>query len=1199
MMAWYRGAFAALIGTLLLAVAGPADAASAVNAKVLSVDLAPKIAAAANRRERFAVDVPHAASVEDAGNWETTGETSTWRYAVRIPTAVSLSFHARTFELPPGAMLTVTANDGTRAVYTRESVRGELWSRIQKGDALSFELRVASVDRAQVQFALASLQAGYRALGGVGADHPAYRKTLGVSQTATASTCVRNFACEETAQNSRNARATAAIVLDGVALCSATLVNNLRNDGTAYLLTARHCQVNPSGGLVVYWDAVSPCGSVLGSVFDTRTAVDFATARTAFEQQDVWLLRLDSAISAAQPYFAGWDATGGTFVGGYSPHHAFGRARQYAGWFGQAALVTLPANTLGVGYDSTYWGVVNAVGSVGSGASGGGLFNPEHRLVGIASLAQQNAGGEGTCPAAAPPAPDSETAVALYNSLAAVWQSNADTTSFTNPVTLQSLLDPDDTGARISDGFEMLTGVSFYATSGYALTGQSITLKWSSGTGVTCVASRGAAGDGWSGSRPGSGSFDVIEYEAGVVRYDLRCTDGTRYVTRTAQVIWNESVPSLLFSGATGVFLGGAANLTWSANVQPCVASGGVSGDGWAGGKPARGSQDVSASQAGDVAYTVACGSGERSVTGSVTVTYSTPYATLQALSNNMRIGSVVTLVQTGGGTSCQRTGGAPGDGWTGSTAFHPARVTSTTPGTYRYTLTCNGGPTPAVASVDLTFTNAAPTATIVPSRTSAEVFALPVSQLSPEQSIEFAWNSNIAPCQVVYDGPGSEDGAATPAMDQQGRGTVQSGQIVTGTYVYTVRCVNGADSVTASTTVQFVPQAPHVYMDVQGERIAANEPVSIGWNSNTGPCIASGGAPGDGWAGSQGSQGGFVNVTLTTPGTYTYTMTCGTAANTVSRSVDITLGASVVSFEPHEIQAFVGRGVLLRWAGTVGPCTLTGDWAGNFASSGGNVVVSSGVGTRTYGVRCGTTSFVEATTQVTFRPLPIVDISASRTQAAVNTPVTLNWTSSNATSCQVEGSGSSDWSGTLPTSGSRVVTRSSAGSFGFYINCDDVLDAVVVEFTDAVSSPPPQAEPPTLSLSIDHATRVSGESVTLTWTTTHAASCRGTGGVNGDGWAGVLPVSGTRKLTITGSGTLNWGMTCSGAPPAAIATVSATYSIAPSNPPPSNGGGGSGGGGSLDSALIAILWALLSIQAARRLRRVPRSMVTGQETAT
>ena len=75
------------------------------------------------------MDVPHAASTADAGSWETIGNTSTWRYAVRIPTAVSLSFHASKFDLPAGATLTVTANDGTRAIYTQTSVRGELWSR--------------------------------------------------------------------------------------------------------------------------------------------------------------------------------------------------------------------------------------------------------------------------------------------------------------------------------------------------------------------------------------------------------------------------------------------------------------------------------------------------------------------------------------------------------------------------------------------------------------------------------------------------------------------------------------------------------------------------------------------------------------------------------------------------------------------------------------------------------------------------------------------------------------------------------------------------------------------------------------------------------------------------------------------------------------------------------------------------------------
>ena len=47
---WFRGVFNVLIGTLALASAGHAIAASAVNAKILDVDLAPKIAAAATHR---------------------------------------------------------------------------------------------------------------------------------------------------------------------------------------------------------------------------------------------------------------------------------------------------------------------------------------------------------------------------------------------------------------------------------------------------------------------------------------------------------------------------------------------------------------------------------------------------------------------------------------------------------------------------------------------------------------------------------------------------------------------------------------------------------------------------------------------------------------------------------------------------------------------------------------------------------------------------------------------------------------------------------------------------------------------------------------------------------------------------------------------------------------------------------------------
>jgi hypothetical protein len=326
--------------------------------------------------------------------------------------------------------------------------------------------------------------------------------------------------------------------------------------------------------------------------------------------------------------------------------------------------------------------------------------------------------------------------------------------------------------------------------------------------------------------------------------------------------------------------------------------------------------------------------------------------------------------------------------------------------------------------------------------------------------------------------------------------------------------------------------------------------------------------------------------------------MTCGTAPGVVSGTVAVTLPEAAVSFDPHPTETYVGRGVVLRWTGTVGPCTLSGDWSSptTFPANGGNVVIGDGVGTRTYGVRCGTSSIVEATTQVTFVPLPVVDITASSPRVAVNTPVTLSWSSSDAASCTASSpSGAEDWNGILATSGTRVVTRSTPVSVGFYVDCDGVSDVVIVEFYSPTSSPP-TASPPTLSFSIDQPTRVSGEAVTLTWTTTRAAGCRGTGGVNGDGWSGAKSVSGSLRIVITGSGSFTWSLVCSGAPPAASASVTATYSAAPpTNPPPSGGGGtgnggGGGGGGRLDLSLFALLALLLCSHGLRWARRDVRA---------
>lgn len=105
-----------------------------------------------------------------------------------------------------------------------------------------------------------------------------------------------------------------------------------------------------------------------------------------------------SAVESA--FYSGWDATGGSFVGGYSAHYALGNTRQYTGWYGQAYYQLVSGSQLGVGYDSTFWDLVNQVGSIGPGASGSGVYDPNNRLVGtiVQGVAQSSqADSPGVC----------------------------------------------------------------------------------------------------------------------------------------------------------------------------------------------------------------------------------------------------------------------------------------------------------------------------------------------------------------------------------------------------------------------------------------------------------------------------------------------------------------------------------------------------------------------------------------------------------------------------------------------------------------------------------------------------------------------------------------------------------------------------------------------------------------------------------
>jgi hypothetical protein len=308
--------------------------------------------------------------------------------------------------------------------------------------------------------------------------------------------CVQNYVCDATAATQSSANASVAIVISNEFECSATLVNDVPQDGAPYLLTARHCENGEDGGgdpaaassVQVYWNSVTPCGQTLQSIFDSYSQVQ-SGATTVVEQQDEWLIRLDSQPAWSSVYYAGWDASGSNLVDGYSVEFSNADTQQYVTWSGTAIAESLSAQALGVGYASTYWGVVNSLGSVDHGASGSALFNKNNLVVGSASRAVVE-----QCPASPPPAPSTNTVVALYNQLASTWNSTADATSSTGSTTMASVLDPANTGGTVMAG---IAGppptAAISASQSSSQTGSGIQLQFEGSLGAVCTATGGGA----------------------------------------------------------------------------------------------------------------------------------------------------------------------------------------------------------------------------------------------------------------------------------------------------------------------------------------------------------------------------------------------------------------------------------------------------------------------------------------------------------------------------------------------------------------------------------------------------------------------------------------------------------------------------------------------------------------------------------
>lgn len=407
------------------------------------------------RAPKFASTCKVSTSCFKDGEWTVDGNTAIWKLRIKSEGAESLNFGFSDFYLPPTAQFYITGvTSGQRRgpfVSADNDPHDQFWSPIIEDDEVLLELEVSTTMKEHVRLHLSSVNHAFFKFGS--------KNFSGSCNLDVVCTAADGFGMNDDYRDI--IRSVVMYSLNGTQQCTGMLINNIRENGTPYIITADHCNINTGNAstVVAYYNyenstcrqpnSTASGGFGDGPLSTFNTGATWISATNVGSGTDFNIIELDDPINpAANAFISGWNRESVAPTSAIAIHHPNTDEKRIS-YENDPLQISVNGGT-SEDISGRFLRVIDwDTGTTEPGSSGSPLFDPQHRFIG------QLFGGSAAC---------GNNESDYYGRLAVTWEGAGSPTT-----RAKDYLDPDNIELMILDGIEASSAAFHSVPNTYAL----------------------------------------------------------------------------------------------------------------------------------------------------------------------------------------------------------------------------------------------------------------------------------------------------------------------------------------------------------------------------------------------------------------------------------------------------------------------------------------------------------------------------------------------------------------------------------------------------------------------------------------------------------------------------------------------------------------------------------------------------------